>query len=126
MLQRVFVLDMIKIMRAVIISELDGIFKKLAGVKEGSGGIYFGFCGKAQDMHYSYHQDGRMPIKKCSKYLTLPKLSVINEITRFICLPTYGVTLEKGYEFVMGDYSNSKDSTAVVYINPEIIKGREY
>jgi len=60
---------------------------------------------------------------KCgSEYLPSRKIVAINNIKTFINIGSYGITLEKGYEFATSEYIRSKDSTAVVYINPEIIK----
>jgi len=109
-------------MRAVIISEIESSFKKLVWVEECRGGIYFGFYGKARGIHYSYHQDGTVHIKQGSNYLPMYKISAINDIDKFVSITNYGITLEKGYEFAMSDYLKSKDSTAIIYINPEIIK----
>lgn len=109
-------------MRVVIISEIDGSFKKIAQVTEHAGGIYFFFCGKAQGMHYSYHQDGTVHIKQGSRYIFLYKRPAINDINKFVSIANYGITLEKGYEFAMSDYLKSKDFTVVIYINPDIIK----
>jgi hypothetical protein len=112
-------------MRAVIISEIDSSFKKLVWVEECTGGIYFGFYGKAQEIHYSYHQDGNVHIKQGSEYLPTYKTVAINDIDKFVNITNYGIPLEKGYEFAMSDYLKSKDSTAVIYINPEIIKRKK-
>lgn len=109
-------------MRVVIISEIEDSFKKLAQVTEHTGGIYFFFYGKAQGMHYSYHRDGTVHIKQGSHYVPLYKRPAINDIKKFVSITNDGITLEKGYEFAMSDYLKSKDSTAIIYINPEIIK----
>lgn len=109
-------------MRAVVISEIDGVFKKLVWVEECRGGIYMGFYGAANKLHYSYHQDGTVHIKQGSNYLPMYKTKPINDIKKFTSITLYGITLEKGYEFATSDYIKSKDANTVIYINPGIIK----
>ena len=109
-------------MRAVIISKIEGTLKKLVWIEECSGGIYMGFYGKANKMHYSYHQDGNVHIKHGSNYLPMYKTTAINDIEKFISITAYGITLAKGYEFATSNYIKSKDANTVIYINPEIIK----
>jgi len=76
-------------------------------------------------MHFSYHQDGNVHIKHGAQYLPMYKTTPINEIDKFVSITSYGVPLEAGYEFAMSDYVKSKDATAVVYINPEIIQRKK-
>jgi len=109
-------------MKAVIISELNNSFKKLVWIEECKGGVYLGFCGKAKDLHYSYHKDGTVHIKHGCHYLHLYKTEAINNIKSFVRITSYGITLEKGYEFATSDYVRGKDSDFIIYINPEIIK----
>ncbi len=112
-------------MRAIIITEIDGIFKKIVWIEECATGIYFGFYGKTKGMHFSYHQDGNVHIKHGAKYLPMYKITPINAIEKFVSITTYEVTLETGYEFAMNDYVKNKNATTVVYINPEIIKRKK-
>lgn len=109
-------------MRAVVISEIDSAFKKLVWVKEAQGGIYIGFYGKADEMHYSYHKNGDVHIKHGRIYHPLYKGTPICEINKFSLITGYGITLEKGYEFATSEYIKSKDVDTVIYINPDIIK----
>ena len=109
-------------MRAVIISEIEGTFKKLVWIEECKGGIYMGFYGKANKIHYSYHQDGKVHIKHGSNRLPMYKTTAINDIQRFISITAYGIPLEKGYEFVTENYIRNKKANSVIYINPKIIQ----
>ncbi len=109
-------------MRAVILSEIDGALKKLVWVEECKGGIYMGFYGSANKMHFSYHQDGTVHMKSGSQYLPMYKTTPIQDIKNFVSLHNYGITLEKGYEFAASDYKNSKGANSVIYINPDIIR----
>jgi hypothetical protein len=109
-------------MRAVIISEIEGVFKKIVWIEECRGGVYVGLYGKANKIHYSYHQDGSVHVKYGSRYLPMYKTTAINDIQKFISITGYGITLEKGYEFATEDYIKNKKSNSVIYINPKIIK----
>ena len=109
-------------MRAVILSEIDGSFKKLAWIEECRGGVYMGFYGVADKIHLSYHQDGTVHMKSGSKYLPMYKTSPILDIQSFVSLNSYTITLEKGYEFAVSDYKGSKGADSVVYINSDIIR----
>lgn len=109
-------------MRAVILSEIDGVLKKLIWVEECKGGIYMGFYGAANKMHLSYHQDGTVHMKQGSQYLPMYKTTPIRDVQNFVSLQHYGITLEKGYEFAASDYRGSKGANAVIYINPDIIR----
>jgi len=109
-------------MRAVIISRIGSVFKKIVWIKECSGGIYFGFYGKANGLHFSYHQDGNVRVRQGLNRLPMLKNTAINNISKFVMITNHGIPLENGYEFALSDYLRSKDSTAVIYINPEIMK----
>lgn len=109
-------------MRSVIISQVEETFKKLVWVEECRGGIYIGFYGKTNKMHYSYHQDGNVHIKHGAYYLPMYKTTPINDIKTFISITAYGIPLEKEYEFATSDYIKSKNANTVIYINPGIIK----
>lgn len=109
-------------MRAVIISQIDNVFKKIVWIKECSGGIYFGFYGKSGGTHFSYHQSGDMHLKQGTHYLDMPKRKAIENIKKYEQLGAYGITLEGEYDFATDDYTRIKDMLSVIYIDPQIIK----
>jgi len=109
-------------MRAVILSEIEGSLKKLIWIEECEGGIYMGFYGAANKMHLSYHKDGTVHMKSGSQYLPMYKTTPIQDVLSFVSLQSYGITLEKRYEFAASDYKGSKGANAVTYINPDIIR----
>lgn len=112
-------------MRSIIISQIENTLIKIAWIEECQGGIYLGFYGKANKMHISYHQDGTVHIKHGSKYLPMYKTIPINEVKTFINLTSYGITIEEGYQFAFSNYQKFKNTNAVIYINPDIIKRKK-
>lgn len=109
-------------MRAVVLSEINGILKKIVWIEECLGGFYMGFYGAAGKMHLSYHKDGTVHMKSGSQYMPMYKATPIQDVKGFVALHSYGITLEEGYEFATSNYKGSKGANAVVYINPEIIR----
>ncbi len=111
------------LMRAVIISEIDGQFKKIVWIEEGATGVYVGFYGKSNGMHCSYHDDGNVHIKQGQgRYRPMYKTTPIKDIKNITSIHNYGIQLEKGYEFAMDDFRDSKDAASIIYVNARVIK----
>ena len=91
-------------------------------LEECEGGIYMGFYGAANKMHLSYHKDGTVHMKDGLQYLPMYKTTPIQDVHSFVSLQSYGIQLEKRYEFATSDYKGSKGADVVTYINPHIIR----
>ncbi len=109
-------------MQATIVSEIDGVLKKIVWLNEGSGGIYVGYYGKTGEIHHSYHVNGIIHVKSGKSYLPIANSIPISNIKGFVNIVVFGITLESGYGFVTDDYKGFARQDAVIYVNPDIIK----